>query len=75
MARRSADDHTPRGTDWMLACDGCDQRYPAVERLRGTGAAGLAEARSLAAAEGWSSDAVDNQDWCPTCTDESESDR
>lgn len=53
--------------DWMIQCDSCGLRVPALERYRGSGDAGLREIRSMLAALGWTHDSRDDLDQCASC--------
>jgi len=57
-------------SDWMLECDNCGHRLPANEKYRGSGDAGLAKVRELAAADGWISESEYNTDICPKCAEQ-----
>lgn len=54
-------------SDWMIECDGCGMRLPAIEEWRDLGTAGLAMARALLSAEGWVSDEAQDTDRCRAC--------
>ena len=55
------------GDDWMIECDICQRRMPPFEPIRGLQDEGLSMARDMAKAEGWTSDAANDVDLCPTC--------
>jgi adenine-specific DNA methylase len=58
--------------DWMIECDGCGMRLPAIEAWRGLGPEGMAMARALLMDEGWKCDEATDVDLCSRCAADEE---